>query len=98
MKKIKLLLVADTYYPKVDGTLKFMEEFVKRCADDFEISLLVPDFGVQRKIPGVKEIIFITPSSILKISGYANMQLSWQNRCKIKQAIERADMTFIQGP
>ena len=40
--KPRLLLVADTYYPKVDGTLRFMDEFIKRAKRSFEISLVVP--------------------------------------------------------
>ena len=38
-QKLKLLIVADTYYPKVDGTLKFIEEFMKRAQETFDISL-----------------------------------------------------------
>ena len=37
-KKIKVLIVADTYHPKVDGTLKFMDEFIKRSPREFEVS------------------------------------------------------------
>ena len=48
MQKPKLLLVADTYYPKVDGTLRFIEEFIKRAHRDFDLSLLVPDYGIKR--------------------------------------------------
>ena len=44
--KPKLLLIADTFYPQVDGTLKFMEEFTKRAHSRFRTSLLVPNFGV----------------------------------------------------
>ena len=97
-KKPKLLIVADTYYPKVDGTMKFMEEFIKRSADDFEISLLVPDFGIKTKIPGVKEITFIQPSKIIKVSGYPTLKLNFKNRKKIITAIQNADTIFIQGP
>ncbi len=97
-KKPKLLIVADTYYPKVDGTMKFMEEFIKRSSSEFDISLLVPDFGIKTKIPGVKEITFIQPSKFIKVSGYPNLKLSCSNRKKILSAIQNADTIFIQGP
>jgi len=93
-QKPKLLLVADTYYPKVDGTLKFMEEFMKRAQDSFEISLLVPDYGTHRG----KKVTYIDVSKIWKVSGYANLKLSLGNIKKIKTAIKEADLVFIQGP
>lgn len=94
MNKPKLLLVADTYYPKVDGTLKFMEEFLKRAQDNFDISLLVPDYGTHKG----KKVTYIKPSRIWKVSGYANLSLRPGNFTKIKAAIKEADIIFIQGP
>ena len=89
----KLLLVADTYYPKVDGTLRFMEEFSRR-ADEFEISLLVPDLGKKKG----KNVTYIKPSKRLFLSGYPNMKLSFKNLKLIKQAVKKADLVFVQGP
>lgn len=94
MNKPKLLLVADTYYPKVDGTLKFIEEFMKRAQDSFEISLLVPDYGMHKG----KKVTYIDISKIWKISGYANLKISHSNLKKIKTTIKEADLVFIQGP
>ena len=92
--KPKLLLVADTYYPKVDGTLKFIEEFLKRSQDAFDISLLVPDYGTHRG----KKITYLEMSNIFKISGYANLKFSFSNFRKIKEAVKEADLVFVQGP
>ena len=92
--KPKLLLVADTYYPKVDGTLKFIEEFLKRAQDNFEISLLVPDYGTHKG----KKVIYIEVSKIWKVSGYANLKISPSNLKKMKTAIQAADLVFVQGP
>lgn len=90
----KLLIVADTYYPKVDGTLKFVEEFLKRVKNDFEISLLVPFYGIKRG----RNIIYIEPSKLIKVSGYPNLKLSFSNLKKIKTSIKEADLVFVQGP
>ncbi len=92
--KPKLLLVADTYYPKVDGTLKFIEEFMKRAQDSFEISLLVPDYGTHKG----KKVTYIEVSKIWKVSGYGNIKLVPSNFKKLKLAIQEADLVFIQGP
>ncbi len=117
----KLLLVADTYYPKVDGTLKFIEEFIRRAGSDFKISLLVPYLGkkenakcdsdhicapmeklfhcADKKIPEANEkIIYVQPSQLLQISGYQNMKLNYSNFQRIKTAIQKSDLVFIQGP
>lgn len=94
MRKIKLLLVADTYYPKVDGTLRFMEEFLKRAENNFEISLLVPDLGVHQG----KKVQYLQTSKILSLSGYKSMKLSWKNFRTIKTAVQEAEIIFVQGP
>ena len=94
LEKPKLLLVADTYYPKVDGTLKFMEEFIKRSKNTFDISLLVPFLGEKQG----DNVTYIDPSKRLVLSGYPLMRLSLKNLRKIKRAIKDADIVFIQGP
>jgi len=94
MNKPKLLVVADTYYPKVDGTMIFIEEFLKRAYKDFEVSMLVPDFGVKKG----KDITYIDPSKILKVSGYPNLKISFKNFKRIKKAIREAEIVFVQGP
>lgn len=96
--KPKLLLVADTYYPKVDGTLKFVEEFVKRAQDSFELSLLVPDLGQRHSNKTVDKVTYVQPSRFLQMSGYPSMKLSVHNFHRIKQAVQDADLIFIQGP
>lgn len=94
MERPKLLVVADTYYPKVDGTMIFLEEFLKRADDDFDISLLVPNFGVKKG----KNATYVEPSRILKVSGYPNLKLSFKNLKRIKKAIREAEIIFVQGP
>ena len=92
--KPKLLIVADTYYPKVDGTLKFIEEFLKRSQDSFDTSLLVPYYGIKKG----KNVTYLDVSRIWKISGYSNLKLTFKNFRKLKKAIQEADLVFIVGP
>jgi glycosyltransferase involved in cell wall biosynthesis len=89
----KLLIVADTYYPKVDGTLRFMEEFITR-AKEFDISLLVPHLGKKKG----KHVTYLTPSRWFSLSGYPSLRLSLSNFHKIKQAVKKAEVVFVQGP
>ena len=95
--KPKILLVADTYMPKVDVTLKFIEEYVQRT-HDFEISLLVPDYGYNKKIKNVQHLHQVQVSRFMQISGYQSMSLRWKNLKIIKKAIKEADIVFVQGP
>jgi glycosyltransferase involved in cell wall biosynthesis len=102
MNKPKLLIVADTFYPKVDGTLKFIEEFVRRSSDSFELTLLVPQFEEKQKyqplLKGVKEIIYIKTSPRIALSGYPSISISWKNYQLIKKTIKESDLVFVQGP
>ena len=74
-RKPKLLLVADTYYPKVDGTLKFMEEFLRRSQNEFDIALLVPLLEKR----GGKHITYVPTYKNITISGYPSIKLSLAN-------------------
>ena len=94
MNKPKLLLVADTYYPKVDGTLRFMEEFLKRSKSNFDVSLLVPNFGKKKN----KRVNYLKVYKRIQLSGYPSIKLSFSNLKLIKNSIKEADIIFIQGP
>ncbi len=99
MEKPKLLLVADTFYPKVDGTLKFMEEFIKRAYNDFHISLLVPKLDNKKhKTKHLDKITYIKPYKKISLSGYPSMKFSFNNFKRIKTAIKEAEIVFVQGP
>ena len=94
MHNPKLLVVADTYYPKVDGILKFIEQFMSRSKAHFDLHLLVPYLGVKKG----NAVTYVAPSRIIFLSGYPSIQLSWQNILRIRSAIKNADIVFIQGP
>jgi glycosyltransferase involved in cell wall biosynthesis len=90
----KLLIVADTYFPRVDGIMRFLLEVIPRIANSFDITLLVPYFGTSWSYNEVK----IKPSKIIKLSGYQSMRLSLGNIKRIKRAVKDSDSVFIQGP
>lgn len=89
----KVLIVADTYVPKIDGIMRFLMEVVPRLTS-LDITLLVPDFG---KSLYEKEIR-LKVSRIISLSGYSPMRLSFSNFRKIRDAVKAADVVFIQGP
>jgi glycosyltransferase involved in cell wall biosynthesis len=94
--KPKLLIAVDTYYPKIDGTLKFVEEFVKRVKNDFDYKLLVPNY--QNKKDNSK-ITYLKISRFIKSSGYTSVKVfSFSNLRKIKNSVKEAELVFVQGP
>ena len=99
MEKPTLLIAADTYYPKVDGVLTFMEEFMKRARNSFTINLLVPKFSTEEKFLDIK-VQFLALSKRLGMFNYKTIRLSLQNLSKIKHAVKQSDLIFIQelGP
>ena len=97
MKK-KVLIVADTYYPKIDGVMRFLSEIIPRLRDDFELSLLVPDYHSHEDyFPGIQKTK-LKVSKIISLSGYAPMRVSFSNLKKIRESVQAADIVFIQGP
>lgn len=96
---VKLLLAADTYYPKVDGVLIFMEEFMKRAQQEFSLSLLVPRFSTARKFRNVPTT-FLDLAPRWKLFTYNSIRFSRANRQKIKREVQESDLLFIQelGP
>ncbi len=98
MDKQKLLLVSDTYLPQVDGTVRFIEEFVKHCKNDFEITLLVPKFSGKENKLGVKAIFLPVSRLIEPLPTYPSVKLNFRNLIKIKRAVKDSDIVFAQGP
>ena len=96
--KPKLLVVSDTYTPQVDGTVRFIEEFMARAGDSFSLSLLVPRVGKKnRKFP--QKTYFLETSKILKpLPAYPSIKLSFSNFHTLKAAIREHDLIFVQGP
>ena len=97
--KPKLVVVADTYYPKVDGVLIFMEEFLRRAHHDFDLRLLVPAFSKEKKIDSLK-ITFLDVYYKMKMFTYEGIKINVKNIRKIKEAVYDANTIFIQelGP
>ena len=90
----KILIAADTYAPKIDGIMRFLSELIPRIKEEFDITLLVPDYHHSWHHKEVR----LKLSRIIKLSGYATMALSLSNLKKMRHAIKEADTIFIQGP
>ncbi|HLD73060.1 MAG TPA: glycosyltransferase [Candidatus Nanoarchaeia archaeon] len=98
MKKTKLLLVSDTFLPKVDGTVRFIEEFIKRARDHFDLSLLIPQFEQPLSVKGIKTVLLEVSKIIHPLPTYPAIKISLFNLLKIKDAVKESEIVFAQGP
>ena len=97
--KPKILVVSDTYHPQVDGTVGFIDEFLRRTKEDFELSLLVPRFEGESMKKMFHNTTFIEVSKIIKpLPSYPSMKISKSNLRIIKNKVKEADIVFVQGP
>jgi glycosyltransferase involved in cell wall biosynthesis len=93
----KLLMVADTYHPRVDGTVRFIEEFLKRAGKSFETTLLVPQFKGGKREIGFKTIFMPVSRWMVPLPTYNSIKLLG-NFNRIKKAVQDSDIVFAQGP
>lgn len=55
MTKKKLLIASDCFLPRWDGIARFLAELIPKIKDDYEITVVAPDFNGSRiNIPGVR--------------------------------------------
>ncbi|MBI5072494.1 glycosyltransferase family 4 protein [Candidatus Woesearchaeota archaeon] len=95
-QKKRLIIATDCFLPRWDGVTRFLLEILPRLREDFEITIIAPDFqGEQVKI---KDITIIRiPLFNVKI---ADIYFSHFEYAEIKRQVENADVVFSQtlGP
>jgi len=96
MVKKKILFVSDTFYPRVDGIVRFMDETYKHLKNDFDIKFLVPRLeGGEEMIASRKLDVIYTPTFKFTI---AEFKPSRPVNKTIKDAIDWADVVFVNTP
>ncbi len=97
MEKIKVAVMADTYYPKVDGVRRFVEEFLKRASSELALHLVAPRFSNEEHFLDVKTTL-LELSKSLKMFTYHSIALTKENLNKIKEIVQESDVVFVQDP
>jgi glycosyltransferase involved in cell wall biosynthesis len=92
----KLLIAADTYYPKKDGVIVFLEKIIPALSKHLEVTIIAPRFESGEKPIGESKLITLETSKRLKLADYPSIKFSKQNRNKIKKAVKEADLIFAQ--
>lgn len=95
MKK-KLVITTDCFLPRWDGVTRFLLEILPRIKEDFEITILAPDFGGEKI--RIKDITIIR-FPLINIE-FGDIYFSKFAYKEIKKYIKEADIIFNQtiGP
>lgn len=96
MTKKKLLIATDSFLPRWDGIARFLIDLLPKLRDDFEITVLAPDFkGEEIEIDKVNIVRFALYN--FSIGDYQPPKF---NKEKVKRYVEDADLVFTQtlGP
>ncbi len=92
MKKIKLLIVTDSFLPRRDGVVRFLSEMIPRLQENFVITVICPDYKEDNvSLPGVETI------RILKTKYYlGDYRIAKFAPFKMLKYIRKADIVFSQ--
>lgn len=95
-EKKRLIIATDCFLPRWDGVTRFLLEILPRIREEFEITVLAPDFkGEKIKIRDIEVIRYP-----LREMRFGDIYFSKFMYKEIKQEIEKADIVFSQtiGP
>jgi glycosyltransferase involved in cell wall biosynthesis len=90
-KKTRLLIATDNFLPRTDGISKFLSEVVPLIKDDFDVTILCPDYGTIEIFPAA---IIQFPLSKRRIGEY---QIANVDRKAIAREVEKNDLIFTQS-
>lgn len=96
--KKKLLIATDSFLPRWDGITRFLTEIIPRLKDNYEITVIAPEFPGELKwteLEHVKVIRF----PILNLN-FGDINFTWFHYSEIKKIVEEQDIVFSQtiGP
>jgi len=85
----KLLIVSDTFAPRIDGTVRFLNEIIPRLELEFNVSVLAPDFGIhQNPVNHIKTELFNFK--------FGDFQISKPEFSKVRKTVKKSDVLFVQ--
>jgi len=95
LKRIKVLFVSDTFFPRIDGIVRFLSEVTKRISPLFEISFLAPNlYGSEDAAKKLKRKAYLCPTSKFKIKEFP---ITHPNYELVRKSIENSDIVFINS-
>jgi len=95
---MKILIAVDTFHPKKDGVVKFLDEIVPRLGKNHQVTVLAPAF--KGKVGEIEreniKIVKLPLSKRIHITGYNSVAFSRGVLNKIKECVAEADIVVAQ--
>lgn len=94
----RIVIAVDTYFPKKDGVVRFLENIVPRLARRYFITILCPDFNGKERffdLKNVNEIRFPVDKS-KSFAGYNSVEKTGRLREIAIREIRNCDLVFSQ--
>jgi glycosyltransferase involved in cell wall biosynthesis len=89
--KPKLLIASDNFLPRWDGVARFLMSIIPRLLDDFEITVVCPDYG----FVDMEEIRLVKiPLRKMSVADVRPAQFAYK---LIKEEVRRHDIVFTQS-
>lgn len=94
-KKPRLVIATDNFLPRWDGIARFLAEIIPRLLDEYDITVVSPDYGVSQLDMKVRRVL--VPLRKKVYGDYTPAQ--WKPEI-VKEAVKDADIVFCQtiGP
>jgi len=93
--KPRLVIATDNFLPRWDGIARFLAELIPRLLDEYDVTVISPDYGVTDLDLRIRRILI--PLVDKEYGDYIPAQ--WRPKM-VRKAIEEADIVFCQtiGP
>ncbi|HIH31756.1 TPA: glycosyltransferase family 4 protein [Candidatus Woesearchaeota archaeon] len=90
--KKRLLIATDNFLPRWDGISRFLSEIIPRLEENYEITVIAPDYGVYED-PNIR-IITIPLSNIIKVGDFPAAKFK---PYVIRKFVKQSDIVFCQS-
>ncbi len=88
----KLLIATDCFLPRWDGVASFLNELIPRIQEDFEITIIAPNFG--ELLPRYKAHIIRFPVYNVNMGDYKPATIKYNI---LREEIKKTDIVFVQS-
>ena len=91
-----ILIAVDTFYPKKDGVVRFLENVVPRLSEKYRIKIIAPKYNGNGFAIKNVEVIKLPVSKKRQFAGYHSV--IWDNKAKniLKKSVKESDLVFSQ--
>ncbi|MBS3066163.1 glycosyltransferase family 4 protein [Candidatus Woesearchaeota archaeon] len=98
MRKPNLVIATDTWYPRKDGIVRFLNELLPSLVKDFNVIVLAPNYDSSHVLHKKHKFLLVKlPLSWYGVAGHRSIKLNAENRAAIEEQVKNADVVWAQG-